>query len=407
MFDFLTFFSLYVVLGECVIILFCKLNNYSEKHLKYFTIGLIFRIVTTFFYYKYSLGHLADSIGYYSQASGHFNLKLFLSPGTTFLNNCCILIFPTLSIFENRYLMMFLPFSFFGFMGSLLFFSIIEHFYSNSKKTKEPFLLAFFLPNMVFWTSNIGKDSLLYFGLMLTIFALIKMRNLILQWVFIAIGGGIAYFIRPHIIIFLLISFLFGMFLERQKFSFRSLIFFTVALIVFLSLYRSIFAFAGISIIEREESDLNLVSQYYTEGYNKIVSSSQAANFGGASTGAKKVSPVFALFYLAAFLGSPFLWQSHKPFQLFSAVENLLYQFIIIYLCFHWRQLIEIKTIKFKYSWIMFISVTSIILGAAQSNFGLIVRQKCMILPCVFLLFAGIRGQNMVRIKVTKKPILS
>ncbi len=99
------------------------------------------------------------------------------------------------------------------------------------------------------------------------------------------------------------------------------------------------------------------------------------------------------------FLISPFVWQAKKPIQFVSALETVIYQLMILYLCIHWKDVVKIGFIRYKYSWLLYLIVTSIIVGAAYTNFGLIVRQRCMVLPVIFLLFTGVRRQ----LSITKK----
>jgi hypothetical protein len=65
---------------------------------------------------------------------------------------------------------------------------------------------------------------------------------------------------------------------------------------------------------------------------------------------------------------------------------------------------VRIRFIPFKYSWITYLILSSIIEGAAQTNFGLIIRQRCMVLPVVFLLFLSVRYY--LSVNNTRKPQL-
>ena len=41
----------------------------------------------------------------------------------------------------------------------------------------------------------------------------------------------------------------------------------------------------------------------------------------------------------------------------------------------------------------MYVLIGSVIMGMAFTNFGLTVREKCMVLPCIILFYAGVRAQ--------------
>jgi hypothetical protein len=44
----------------------------------------------------------------------------------------------------------------------------------------------------------------------------------------------------------------------------------------------------------------------------------------------------------------------------------------------------------------------SIIMGMTYTNFGLTVRQKCMVLPCILLFYACVRTQKILNIKAIR-----
>jgi hypothetical protein len=146
------------------------------------------------------------------------------------------------------------------------------------------------------------------------------------------------------------------------------------------------------------------MTSVYQAGVSRVEASSKNLNIGGSATGAAhKFSIVLFPYYLVTFLASPFIWQARKPIQFFSALETIIYQLMILYLCIHWKDVIKIGFIRYKYSWLLYLIVASIIVGASQTNFGLIVRQRCMVLPVIFLLFTGLRRQ-LLETKQKKPP---
>jgi hypothetical protein len=346
-------------------------------------------MVLTYYYYIFSLHNPADAHRYHFEATTlAFSLKDFLTPGASFISMLSWILYRPFSIFDNTYLMLYIPFSLIGFIGSLLFLKILSTMTHLPKK--ELFFIAFFLPNLVFWTSNLGKDSIIYFGLILVMFGFSSISRFYLNTFCIAVGAAVVYLVRPHVFLFLVCGILGGLFFEKHAFSLRRLSLFLVFFVSFLLMQNSILKYVGINV----EKELNTSSAgiYYEAGMAKMESSARDLNSGGAATGEnEKINLAYSLVYLFKFLGSPFIWQARKPIQIFSACENIIYQVMIIYLILHWKQVLKTRVIKFHYTWIIYIIITGIVLGAAQTNFGLIVRQKCMVLPFIFLLLAGVR----------------
>jgi hypothetical protein len=394
MYDILCFFSLYILLGTIIAICFCKLNRYGNQLLHVFLLALCFRMLMTLFYYYFSLTSWCDAQAYYVYATKNaFSIKHLLIPGTDEINNLTALVYPVASLFDNKYLMLFIPFSLLGFLGSLIFFKLIKTYYGGIKKYQiEGYFVSLFLPNVIFWTSNLGKDSIFYFGFILLIYGFLSSSLRLKTVLFIVSGFIIIYFIRPHIFLFIVISLFIGLIFEQGTFSFRRIAVFLIIFMCYLLTQDKIFKFVGIKI-EKESDSKSLVASYLEGSTGSLESKAQALNSGGAATGmSAKVNIVYTPFYIINFLGSPFLWQSKKTIQLLSAVENLIYQIIILYILFNMKILLKLKSIRYKYCWGLYIIISSITLGMAYTNFGLTVRQKCMVLPLIILFFTSIRS---------------
>jgi hypothetical protein len=392
--DFLTFLSVYLVLGEIVIVIFAVICRAKQKEVAVFNLALIFKIVCTFGYYMFAQTNPADSVGYYGHAkvAGIPSIISLFSTSTDFINAVAAYLFPLVSFFDNPYLMLFIPFSLLGFTGSLLFFKTLQAVAPENKKI-ELYAVSFFLPNMVFWTSNLGKDSLIYLGIALVMFGFLAKPKPPKNIIATGLGGLLVFAIRPHIFLFLLFGFLLGLFMEKRPFSYRSVFLFLAIFVTFLLTQQKILNVAGVRVGGEEEGSSSMTSVYQA-GVSRVEASSKSLNIGGSATGtAHKFSIVLFPYYLVTFLGSPFIWQARKPIQFFSALETVIYQLMILYLCIHWKDVMKIGFIRYKYSWLLYLIVASIIVGGAQTNFGLIIRQRCMVLPVIFLLFTGVRRQ--------------
>jgi len=134
---------------------------------------------------------------------------------------------------------------------------------------------------------------------------------------------------------------------ERRKMSPRLVIGFVLAAAALMFTFQRTMTFAGVTV-EDDEEHSSSVGSYYEAGISRVETSSQdlkAVGGGAAMGGSHKFSILYSPYYLAMFLGSPFLWQARKPIHVFSALETLIYQIMILYICIHWRAVVRIRFI--------------------------------------------------------------
>lgn len=158
-------------------------------------------------YYFLTRNGGGDAWGYWKRAkemdSDDFWFNLLESKGTGFMN--ALNYFPTkvldLGFFTNTIL-----YSFIGFLGFVFFYLIAYQVIPFNSKFKgyALFPLLFFMPNLHFWSSGIGKDTLLFFCIGMFCYGLL---NIIKRLPLIIIALLLSYLIRPHITLFLVVSF--------------------------------------------------------------------------------------------------------------------------------------------------------------------------------------------------------
>jgi len=405
MIDILFFLVVFFILGEILIIYFCKLHGYGRKH-RIFTLALLFRIVITWYYYYRTLIEGGDAYGYYIYATqnslSNFSV-LFSFRSTDFINNLATVFYFPFSFLNNSYLALYIPFSLIGFIGSLLYYRIFKSLAPNSNKLC--FVMAFFLPSIIFWTCNIGKDSIIYFaiaGLLYPIVLNKEKKFKILNIITVILCGALTYYVRPHVLIALTISLVLSYFLEKGSFSFRKILIFIVALLALVFLLRRVLDFIGLG----EAAETASVSSYYGEGVEKVEDMATRAASGGSKL--PRSGPIFVgmtPLYGFYWLVTPFFWQAVKLSHLFGVIDGLLYQFLIVYILIHWKVLVKINSPPYKYCWILYIIITSSIFGMWQTNFGLAVRQRVMVVPFIIMLYVAISNEVYQRRLMLRKSI--
>jgi|GEM_PF-2799653 hypothetical protein len=393
--NFLIFFAVYFSLGLGLVVAFSIAFRFKDIEARMLALAMVFRLLCTYGYYYRTFAGPSDATGYWAYArdvglSGEF--ASFFQTGTKFIDHLSALFYPAIAGFDDTYLMLYIPFSLIAFAGSVLFYRTLVSMKTAGRRL--PFVLSFFLPNLVFWSSNLGKDSIMYFGIVGIIFSLRQFPKVNIPGL---VGfGAAAYFVRPHIIGLMLISVLFGLFLQSRKLTLRNIVFFVAVLGAFLMLQERIFKFAGIHVdsgeetMTADEAKRPGISRYYDESMKRVEGMSGQYQGTGAHMASGPPNVLFAPYYLIAFVSMPFLWQARTPIQLVSAVESVIYQYFLLMVLLNWKTVLSSPALPLRYPWIIYFVFTSVIYGMSTSNFGLGVREKCMVLPVLILFYAAV-----------------
>ncbi len=84
---------------------------------------------------------------------------------------------------------------------------------------------------------------------------------------------------------------------------------------------------------------------------------------------------------------------SHLPLD-WDLRGYLIYNALLIYIKMNWRYFRRFKDVDYKYTWVVYIIMASILLGMSYTNFGLTIRQKSMVIPPLVLVFMMVRSQK-------------
>jgi len=217
-----------------------------------------------------------------------------------------------------------------GFIGSVINYRIINRIYKNKNinKKNEAAIISLFLPNVIFWTSNLGKDSIIYCGLMIMLYVITRENKNIKVILIAALGSILVFMVRPHVFMFLIISYIVGILFESKKLTREKTIAGVMILIVFMSLQKRVFDYLGFDKTTGFDSSQEVIN----EGMNIIEKRSESLETGGAGMEREKISLVATPIYALQFMFGPFIWQGRKPIQLISAIESIIYQLMMIYI---------------------------------------------------------------------------
>jgi hypothetical protein len=252
-------------------------------------------------------------------------------------------------------------------------------------------ILIFFFPSLLFWPNGIGKDSVMF--LFLGLFAYGGARVVKHQfsglW-FLALGVLGTFLIRPHISAIIsgafILAFLFQGIGKKQVVTVIFIRLLLAAALIWVLLPR-VTSFIGLeelspqAIIERFELQQGRTSQ------------------GGSAFAIMDINnPLTYPMVFITILFRPFPWESHNLFALIQSMESLLVIGLVV-----WRIKSLGRAILALRSdtYIRFIIIYSIAFTFAFSivaNFGILARERCMLLPFFFMLMAyspfGSKSQN-------------
>jgi len=226
----------------------------------------------------------------------------------------------------------------------------------------------FLLPNMHFWSVGIGKDTLLFFAVSLFIYGLVNINK---RFLAIIISIIICYFIRPHILLFLVAGFALA-FVLSKKFSVYQKVFFSMLmLIAFMPLLNSVLQFAKID-------------QFSTEHITDFTTS-KADALSVAGSGLDFSNYPYPLKVLT-FLFRPLFFDVNGIPAVIASVENLIQIFLIIFF-FKNKAWFLIKESHYIIRGCFFYYIIGALAFAPiMSNLGIIIREKNMLMPA-FLIF--------------------
>jgi hypothetical protein len=242
--------------------------------------------------------------------------------------------------------------------------------------------LVILLPSTVFWSSTIGKDALCQLFIGIAAYGYAKGIHKPNSRALLICGFGIACTtaIRPHVAAMLAMAVTFTYIFGRKRRTYLTAaarLFLIPALLAgayFVTATAGTFvgtelgdAKADISSVDRLTRNTQIGDSAYNQGESLPMRLAQAP---------------FLLY-------RPFLWEAHNFMSAFAALEGT------VLLLFTWnrrhvlRRLLRDWRQPFVGFILLYALEFTVAFAAATSNFGIIVRQRIMLLPLVLMLFCG------------------
>ena len=327
-------------------------------------------------YWRYSLANPADSHIYYNSIGQHAPFDV----STAFIK----WIMSRLDFFFSAsYLDYFLLFQLFGFVGFCLLYNAIAEVISHdhSKNAKRLLNIIIFLPNLHFWTSAIGKDSLIFFGITLSIWSLMKYRT---RMAGLIAGLIITYFVRPHVAGFFMASILLAL-LWGMGLTLRWRIAGTIAItVVIFMLLPKITDFVGLETLSTESVSIYLDKR---QGYTFE---------GGSAVDIRDYNIPLKFF---TFLFRPLFFDAKGTLWWMVSVENLIL-LILAALTFSrklWPLLFKYRVSFFMRFNFFFFLVGLTAFSLSIANMGIAIRQKTMLMPSFIIIAISVYALKLLQ----------
>jgi hypothetical protein len=240
--------------------------------------------------------------------------------------------------------------------------------------------LVFLLPSCVFWTSSISKDAVVMLGAGLATygFARAQHRVAVEGYLLLATGLGVIMTVRPHMAGILVIAFIFPYLFGANRTGMSGLALKVLGIPALMAL-TWVFVSRAQTYVEMKD---------FSESKSTVMQVARNNSGVGGSTygGSLAARMVLAPFLLIR----PFPFEVHNFQAAFASLEGLglLVMFVRRRKALY-GTLARIRSNTFAMFLALYTIEFTIIYAAATTNFGLLNRQRVMLMPFTLMLFLG------------------
>lgn len=328
----------------------------------------IVHLLLFFIYIIYAYLTASDSFNYYRTASNAESWGELWGTQTAFMN---FITWPFANLLGLSYNSVMLIFSFIGFQGIILTYLVAKENIPRLRPITGSFSILeylFLLPNLHFWSSSIGKGSVILFAVGLLLFGLSRFNK---RKLYILFGACIMFWVRPHILYVFLSGTVVAVIFSSKglKLSVKIGLFFA-ALVFLFFISDDVTELTGGSGLNVFNSDM-LVKR------NAELSKSTS----GVNTGGNQLFKLFTFWFRPLFVDAP------GAMGIIVSFENALMLFLFVSMLN--KGIKKWKLLNTYYRILVFSFLFgSIILAQVGGNLGIIMRQKSQIMPLFFIVYA-------------------
>ena len=350
-----------------------KYFSHAQKDIKRLRLLWLYHLFFSFAYaYLTTLDTSSDSLKYWRVAktlnASQAWAFLFEERGT--LAMYALNYFPS-AVLDLSYLSLSTLYALFGFVGICFFYRIASDVIPQNSKVKSVYLFPtlFFLPTLHFWSSGVGKDTLLFTCAGGFVYALMKIEK---RYLLLLCSIGASYFVRPHITVYLLLSFALAYLVNTKIQLYKRVMLSLLLLGASIVILPKLMEFAKI-----EELSLDSYSKF-AEQKAEILS---RANVGSRVDMSNYPLPLKVF----TFLYRPLFFDINSLPSLLASIENLF----LLFLSYNVIRNSPVKVFK-KAPYVIKGLFFYLMLGATVSsmslgNLGIMIRMRNMFLPAMLI----------------------
>jgi hypothetical protein len=273
-----------------------------------------------------------------------------------------------------------------AFVGSVFFYRAFAATFPEADRRRYAVFVLLF-PSLLFWTADVGKESIMLFALGLTAYGMaLALRNRPLGYVYVVLGGGLALVIRPDELVILVIGFAIAMLVRalvrsdhprtQHPLSVLAALLFVAAAVVITSLVAAHFVHT-------------LTQSGFSNALTKLSKNNQGTGAGfGSSSVAYSSNPLTYPRDVYSVLFDPLFFSAHGLTQILASLENALVLVVTLLSIPRLRYLPRACLQRPYVLLAAFYSAVFIFAFAALGNLGLITRERTLLLPFLFVALA-------------------
>lgn len=345
----------FIILIFFLYLFFQKIRNYNKLYSSLSFFLLITHFLLAYFSCINTLKG-SDSLTYFERSLKSLNYLDSFGFSGSFIT---FLIYPFTNFFDFTYQQIFVLFSFLGFLGVINFLDILF-----AKNVKNIYILLFFLPGVHYWSSAIGKDSLIFYLLSILVAFYFGLKNNRILY----ISLFLIFIIRPYIILFIIAGYFISVVLKTE----RSLVFriFSVS---------GLFLLLFLAVLVLNKFGFN-IDENYIEDRAELVSNIAENKNSGLYVNTSNYNLFYKMFMYLFF---PLLPRGFNLSELLVIFENMILLFLFIRFVIFKK--ITSFFVKHYLDLLCVVSVFLVVKSMMLYNLGISVRQKYMIFPIIFI----------------------
>ncbi len=276
----------------------------------------------------------------------------------------------------------YLVFSWIGFWGLYFFYRAFRLAVPGGDHRRYA-LMVFFLPSLLFWSSSIGKEAWMTFGLGIAAYGVARMLTYRHGGIpLLLLGLGATILVRPHVSLVVFLA-LFAAFILRpaRKASITSPIAKVGGLILLV--------LVGVFVLSQVENFFGTKKLDATNVQSVLNYTNQQSSEGGSEFQAEPVSgPLGFVQATMAVVFRPWPFEAHNIMAAIASLEGVL---ILALFVTSYRRLGALPRAMVKIPYVTFSVVFSlgfIFAFSSVGNFGIMVRQRVQLLPFLLVILA-------------------